>query len=73
MYWLTVFQSDLLLELGLEKQGVFKLDVAGAAAELWVITNCPDFQIQTPLIALNHRTERFRICLYHLKANRQIS
>lgn len=34
MCWSTVFHSDLLVESGLEKHGVFKLDDVAVAGEL---------------------------------------
>jgi len=64
--------SDLLVEPGLEKHSIFEVDGVGGAAELCMITNCTDAQIQLPLRAINYRAVGFRIRLYHLHASTRI-
>ena len=61
--------SDLLVEPGLVKQGVFELNGVSVASKLHKVTNCTDIQFQLQLRALYHRTAGLRICLHHLHAN----
>lgn len=59
---------DLLVKPALVKHGVVEVNGLGVAAELHIVTNCFDAQLQVPLGVFHHGAAGLRVCVNDLRA-----